>query len=185
MFLFCACTRACSVLSDSWRPHGSWPARLLCPWDYSGKNTKVGCHFLLQGVFPPTDGTFVSCISCVGRQVLYHCDTWEAGFVVSWATPKLLHLWKMYTRGVLCVCMFYHSKYVKDLQKLIEFPNITLNPHLLCFQELASNTTSSYFSNLYSFCGFLYQRSKKPIQTFISISSFITTALIRKEKEAN
>ena len=26
--------------------------RLLCPWDYPGKNTRVGCHFLLQGIFP-------------------------------------------------------------------------------------------------------------------------------------
>ena len=26
-------------------------ARLLCPWDSSGKNTGVGCHFLLQGIF--------------------------------------------------------------------------------------------------------------------------------------
>ena len=24
----------------------------LCPWDYPGKNTGVGCHFLLQGIFP-------------------------------------------------------------------------------------------------------------------------------------
>ena len=28
------------------------PARLLCPWDFSGKNIGVGCHFLLQGIFP-------------------------------------------------------------------------------------------------------------------------------------
>ena len=27
------------------------PARLLCPWDFPGKNTGVGCHFLLQGIF--------------------------------------------------------------------------------------------------------------------------------------
>ena len=27
------------------------PARLLCPWDSPGKNTGVGCHFLLQGRF--------------------------------------------------------------------------------------------------------------------------------------
>ena len=27
-------------------------ARLLCPWDFSGKNTGVGCHFLLQGIIP-------------------------------------------------------------------------------------------------------------------------------------
>ena len=27
---------------------GSQPTRLLCPWDFPGKNTGVGCHFLLQ-----------------------------------------------------------------------------------------------------------------------------------------
>ena len=34
------------------QPHKLWPARLLCPWDFPGKNTGVGCHFLLQGIFP-------------------------------------------------------------------------------------------------------------------------------------
>ena len=28
------------------------PARLLCPWDSPGKDTGVGCRFLLQGIFP-------------------------------------------------------------------------------------------------------------------------------------
>ena len=28
------------------------PARLVCPWNFPGKNTGVGCHFLLQGIFP-------------------------------------------------------------------------------------------------------------------------------------
>ena len=36
-----------SVVSDSLRPRG-----LLRPWDSPGKNTGVGCHFLLQGIFP-------------------------------------------------------------------------------------------------------------------------------------
>ena len=40
-----------SVVSDSLWPHGLQPARLLCPWDSSGKNTGVGCHVLLQWVF--------------------------------------------------------------------------------------------------------------------------------------
>ena len=31
--------------------HGLYLARLLYPWDFSGKNTGVGCHFLLQGIF--------------------------------------------------------------------------------------------------------------------------------------
>ena len=34
------------------RPHGLKPARLLCPWDSPGKYTGVGCHFLLQRIFP-------------------------------------------------------------------------------------------------------------------------------------
>ena len=29
-----------------------WTARLPGPWDFLGKNTKVGCHALLQGIFP-------------------------------------------------------------------------------------------------------------------------------------
>ena len=36
-----------------------YPARLLCPWDFAGKNIQVGCHFLLQGIFL----THVSCIA--------------------------------------------------------------------------------------------------------------------------
>ena len=32
-----------------------------------------GCHFLLHGIFLTQDGTHVSCISCTGRQILYHC----------------------------------------------------------------------------------------------------------------
>ena len=35
-------------MSDSVRPHGLQPTRLLRPWDSPGKNTGVGCHFLLQ-----------------------------------------------------------------------------------------------------------------------------------------
>ena len=45
-----ACTH--SVLTGSlWTP-GLQPSRLLCPWDSPGKNTGVGCHFLLQGISP-------------------------------------------------------------------------------------------------------------------------------------
>ena len=43
---------ACAVMSDSLQLHGLQPARLLHSWDFPGKNTGVGCHFLLQGSFP-------------------------------------------------------------------------------------------------------------------------------------
>ena len=49
-----ACRHHCqvaSVMSDSVRPHGLQPTRLPCPWDSPGKNTGLGCHFLLQCYF--------------------------------------------------------------------------------------------------------------------------------------
>ena len=39
-------------MSDSLRPHGLQPARLLCPQDFPAKNTGVGIRSLLQGIFP-------------------------------------------------------------------------------------------------------------------------------------
>ena len=38
-----------SVVPDSLQPSRLQPTRLLCPWDFPGKDTGVGCHFLLQG----------------------------------------------------------------------------------------------------------------------------------------
>ena len=46
--------RACqvvSVMSNSVRPYGVQPARLLCPWDSPGKNTSEVCRALLQEIF--------------------------------------------------------------------------------------------------------------------------------------
>ena len=41
-----------SIVTDSLRPHGLQPTRIFCPWNFSGKNTGVGCHCLLQRIFP-------------------------------------------------------------------------------------------------------------------------------------
>ena len=41
----------CSVVSHSQWSYGLQPLRLLCPWDSPGKNTGMGCHFLLQEIF--------------------------------------------------------------------------------------------------------------------------------------
>ena len=54
------------------RPYGLWPARLLCPWNSSGKNTGVGCHSLLQGIFP-NQGLNPGLPHC--RQILYHLSS--------------------------------------------------------------------------------------------------------------
>ena len=57
-----------SVLSDSLRPYGPQPARLLCPWDSPGQNTGMGSHALLQGIFR-TRGSNPSLLHC--RRILY------------------------------------------------------------------------------------------------------------------
>ena len=48
-----------SVVSDSSRPHGLQPTRLLRPWDFPGKSTGVGCHCLLR------DGPYLKIIKTV------------------------------------------------------------------------------------------------------------------------
>ena len=49
-----------SVVSDSLPPHRLWPTRLLCPWSFPSKDTGMGCHFLLQGIFPTQGLNLVS-----------------------------------------------------------------------------------------------------------------------------
>ena len=60
---------ACSVANKSVTP---WSVARQIPfylWNFPGNITGVGCHFLLQGIFPTQNQ--VSCISCTGRQILY------------------------------------------------------------------------------------------------------------------
>ena len=58
-------------MSDSVRPSGLLPTRLLCPWDFPGKMTGVGCHCLLplpprlwQDAFPHSHWTVIFFASC-------------------------------------------------------------------------------------------------------------------------
>ena len=76
--ILCCCYLGAQSCLTLWRPHGLSPIRLLCPWDFPGKNTGVGCHFLLQGILLTRDQTRVSYI---GRLVLYHWATWEVSSI--------------------------------------------------------------------------------------------------------
>ena len=73
--LMCVCIQLLSyIFALPW----TVATRLLCPWDFPGKNTAVGCHFLLQGIILIQGTNGVSCIFCIGRQILHHCATREA-----------------------------------------------------------------------------------------------------------
>ena len=66
LFIF---TSSSSFQCDLWTV-----ARLLCPWDFPGKNTGVAYHFLLRRIFPDK-GSNPHLL--LGRGILYHCFTWE------------------------------------------------------------------------------------------------------------
>ena len=55
-------------MSDSLRFHALWPTRLLCPHDFPVKNTAVGCHVLLQEIFP-TQGSNLNLLHLMHWQV--------------------------------------------------------------------------------------------------------------------
>ena len=55
---------------------GLRPARLFCLWGSPGKNIGVGCMSSSRGSSWPMDRIWVSCVSFIGRQILYHCVTW-------------------------------------------------------------------------------------------------------------
>ena len=72
----CVCVCALSHLSCVWlfATYGLWSVRTLCPWDSPGKNTRVGCHALFQGIFP-THRLNPGLLHC--RWALYHLSNKE------------------------------------------------------------------------------------------------------------
>ena len=77
-----------------------WTARFLCPWNFPGKNTGVGCHFFLQGIF----------LTQESNPCLLHCR-W---ILYCWATREApnLHLYVSFFSSVssiqplICVWLF-------------------------------------------------------------------------------
>ena len=85
----CSVAKSCPTLL---LPHGLQPIRLLCPWDFSGGNTGVGCYFLLQGIFQ-TQG------------LNSHLLHWQAGgFFITLSG----HLGS----PCICVCVYTHTQHM-------------------------------------------------------------------------
>ena len=85
-----SCMLCCAVLchlvvSDSSRPHGLQPTRLLCPRDSPGKNTGEGSHVLLQGIFP-TQGSNACLPHC--RQIRYRLSRQKALYAMQHSSEK-------------------------------------------------------------------------------------------------
>ena len=68
----CCCVQSLSHVLTLYDPCGLKPARLLCPWDFPGKNTRVRCHFLLQRIFPSQGWNLCILHRQVGSLPLHH-----------------------------------------------------------------------------------------------------------------
>ena len=117
----CCCCYLASVVSDSVQPHRQQPTRLLLSWDFPGKNTGVGCHFLLQCVkvkslscvqllatpwttayqAPPSMG-FPGKNTGVGCHCLLHCIV-RQGYMIRIKAVTVLHSSARFQEGgVVC-----------------------------------------------------------------------------------
>ena len=77
-FRLTVCMLSHSVMSDSLHPLNCSLLGSSCPWNSLSKNNGVGCHALLQGIFPTQGLTQVSCIA--------------GGFFTVWTTREALKL---------------------------------------------------------------------------------------------
>ena len=111
--LFCSLGILChaSVMSESLRPHGLQPGRLLCPWDSPGKDTGVGCHFFLQGIFS-TQGQNPSVLCLLLWQAASlplappgkPQDSWSLSILIIW--PALISAFQLNSLGLLILACY-------------------------------------------------------------------------------
>ena len=92
----CGCLVAKSCPTLLW-PHVLWPTRLLCAWDFPGKNTGVVCHFLLQGIFPTQRlNPSPAALALTGRLFTTEGSPWPSG---GGSKKKTIPLYSPVTQG--------------------------------------------------------------------------------------
>ena len=129
-------------MSDSVQPHKQQPTRLPRPWDSLGKNTGVGCHFLLQCMkvksesevtqLCPTLSDPMDC-SLPGSSIhgIFQARVLEWGAI---AFAEEAH------GTCLIICIISHSPFALSLKPKIPFPLL----FLICICDL-SMLFSYYF----------------------------------------
>ena len=173
--MLCILCVICSVVSDSLQPHGLQPARLLHPWDNSGKNTGVGCHLLLQGIFP-TQGSNPGLIS----PFLVILSPWDS--LIHVVLQNLEHIVSlcMHVRLILhtqmgekqmnknnCRILSYLSKWFCFLEIIFPFKSRVLHQLSNTLKYTCTNThtqANTYFK--FSLCFLLPGRNTELLEVF-------------------
>ena len=111
-----------SCFSCIWQFSTVWIVAHLCPWGFPGENTGVGCHFLLQGIFPTqrSNPHFLCLLHC--RQILYHCATWKV------TNMHIFGSWMLYIISIYSYLYIY--MHWQDICLLSLYPFILLNSRL-------------------------------------------------------
>ena len=72
IFWTCVSVLSPSVMSNSLRPHGLQPARLLCLWIFQARILEWVAFPYFRELSQLRDWTRISCVSCIGRRILYY-----------------------------------------------------------------------------------------------------------------
>ena len=126
------------------RLHWLQPGRLLCLWDFPGKNTGLSCHFLFQGIFL-TQGLNPCLLHC--RWIFYHWATREALLSTQFGLFKTMVQWLIYI-----ICRI--SLHAQDQFCHCRWP-VTRSKTLLCLLWFMANNhllavypSNAYFSGI-------------------------------------
>ena len=96
----CLVTQLCLLLL---RPHGLYPTRLLCPWQFPGRNAGVVAISFPREPSQPKEWTQVSCI---GRWILYHCATRKALLSWDWYSLPPEPTFRIISSSLKCTNLF-------------------------------------------------------------------------------
>ena len=132
---FKRCQKTTHVMSDSSWPHGLGPTRLLCPWNFPGKNTGGGYLFLLQGSFP-TQGSNSRLLS------ILH---WKPNFLpLKIGKLKRLELLLLFSRSVVSSSSWPHGLQHTSLPRPSQSPVACSNSWPMrrwCHPTISSSVT--------------------------------------------
>ena len=153
------------VVPNSLRPHGLQPTRLLCPRDFPGKDTGVGCHFLLQEIFP-TQGSNPGFLNC--RQILYQlsyrgCSMYQNIVFFLW----LITFHCMYSPHIVCYLWCWWTLDYFQLFSIVNNAavNIVHWCTSICFSPVFNSFEYTPWSSIAGSCGNLAFKYLRNCQT--------------------
>ena len=161
ILIHAAAAAVSSVVSDSVRPHRQQPTRFPRPWDFPGKNTGVGRHFLLQCIkmkseseVPQSCPTLSNPVDCSlpGSSVheIFQARVLEWGAIAFSKCKKLLH-WQLTTLKVssVVICSINLLFFYFLLQELNNLLSVLLGLFFQC--QLESRVRLIHLASLLSF----------------------------------